>query len=59
MRRSELEAKLKELGWVPAGTSGTKHEAWSHAGKSHKVYVPRVDIINVATAERIIAEAER
>jgi len=58
VRRSELEKKLKALGWSPTGqASGSNHTLWVHPTKG-KLAVPRYDLIIDATAERLLDEAE-
>jgi hypothetical protein len=59
MKRSELERKLKALGWAPTGkTSGANHDVWAHPKRTRRLYIRRVDVINVHTANRILEEAE-
>lgn len=59
MGRRELEQKLKALGYVRAGRRGAKHVTWLRPRTGTRVYVPQVDILNIHTAQRILAEAER
>ena len=59
MKRTELEARLRALGWRPTGdTSGANHDVWTHAKRSRRLYIRRVDVINIHTANRILEEAE-
>jgi hypothetical protein len=58
VRRTELEAKLKALGWAPTGErSGQNHTVWVHPRKPFKLYVPRYDLIVDAVAQRILEDA--
>jgi len=59
VKRTELEARLKALGWFPAGPSGGNHVKWAHAKKAYKLYMRQTAIIPAATAERILEEAGR
>ncbi len=59
VKRTELETRLKALGWFPVGPSGANHIKWEHAKKAHKLYVRQTAIIPAATAERILEEARR
>lgn len=58
MKRSELEAKLKALGWAPTGPSGANHVAWKHPRRTITIYVRQADLIDLAIAEAILAQAE-
>jgi hypothetical protein len=59
VRRSELEEKLRALGWAPTGLgSGKRHDVWAHQARGIKLYVPLYDLILDSTAERILADAE-
>jgi hypothetical protein len=60
MRRSELEARLRALGWLPTDqASGVNHRLWAHPTKPHKIAVPNYELIWNSTAERILDDAER
>ena len=59
MRREGLEDQLRVLGWFPVGPSGANHVKWAHPRKLHQLYVRQVSIIPLATAERILTEAQR
>jgi predicted RNA binding protein YcfA (HicA-like mRNA interferase family) len=59
LKRSELEEKLKALGWSPTGVSGKNHTVWTHPRKSHKLVVPIYDLIYDSNAEGILTDAER
>ena len=59
MKRTTLEARLRELGWVPTGeSSGVNHDVWAHPRHIKRLYIRRVDVINAHTANRILEEAE-
>lgn len=58
MRRKELEARLRALGWYPAGLSGARHVRWKHARKTYVVVVPIYDLLNDSNAAGILARAE-
>jgi hypothetical protein len=59
MRRTELEAALKERGWAPTGqASGTRHTLWRHARRRRPLAVPNQELILDSVAEALIAEAE-
>lgn len=58
MRRAELEARLRALGYAPLGqSSGKNHEVW--LGRGRKLYVPVYDLVLDSTAARILEDAER
>lgn len=59
MGRKEIEQKLTALGFSNAGPArDARYDKWVHTdGRS--VLVPRVDILNDYTADRILTEAER
>jgi hypothetical protein len=57
---TELEKRLKALGWTPLGVqSGANHDGWVHPTKKGRLYIRRTDVINVHTANRILEDAER
>ncbi len=59
MRRTELEEKLKALGWATTGqASGQNHTLWAHPAKRAKIAVPNYDLLIDSTAERILSDAE-
>jgi predicted RNA binding protein YcfA (HicA-like mRNA interferase family) len=58
VKRSELERKLRELGWYFLKDGG-KHAVWAHPVKPHKIYVPRHPTINMNTARAILREAAK
>ncbi len=59
MRRTELEQRLRDLGWQPTGqASGIRHLRWAHPRRSESIVVPTEDIVIDAVAERIITQAE-
>ena len=58
MKRSELERKLKDLGWRFA-RSGGRHDIWSHAVKTHELYIPRHAVLNMLTARGILRDAQK
>jgi len=58
MKRSDLEQRLRALGWSPTGArSGANHAEWSHPRRRHKLYLPTYDLIFDATAERLLEQA--
>ena len=59
MKRSELEEKLKALGWSATGGSGKNHTVWTHPSKRHRLVVPIYDLIYDSNAEGILTDAER
>jgi len=59
VKRSELEKRLKALGWGPTGVSGKNHTVWTHPRKIHKLVVPVYDLIYDSNAEGILTDAER
>ena len=58
MKRSELERKLKALGWR-YNRSGGRHDIWSHTVKTHELYVPRHATLNMLTARSILKDAQK
>lgn len=59
MKRAELETKLKALGWVSSGKSGSNHAAWTHPKKNRTLFVPVYDLIYDSNAAGILEDAER
>ena len=59
MKRSELEKKLKALGWVPTGEfSGINHTQWAHPNRPGKLAVPIYDLVLDSSAESLLIQAE-
>ncbi len=57
VKRAELEARLKALGWAPTGqASGRNHTVWTRKGR--KLVVPAYDLIFDSNANAILADAE-
>ena len=58
MKKSELERRLRELGWFPTGT-GTKHEKWTN-GKGQITVLPHnKGEIPTGTAASITKKAQQ
>lgn len=55
-RRTDIERKLTELGWVRGERSGN-HRIWRHAA-SYPIYVPLDDLIERDVAAAILKDAE-
>jgi hypothetical protein len=54
----ELERRLRALGWSPTGEmSGRNHNVWAHPDVPRRLYVPVYDLINDASALRMLGEA--
>ena len=58
MKRSELERKLKDLGWR-FNRSGGRHDIWSRPIKTHELFVPRHATLNMNTARSILKDAQK
>lgn len=59
MRRSELERRLRALGWVPTGeTSGVNHTKWAHLQRPDKLAVPIYDLVFDSRAQSLLSDAE-
>ena len=58
MKRSNLEAKLRALGWMPSRPSGTRHTVWIHSVHPAELFVPNHDLIWDSNAAAILAKAE-
>jgi predicted RNA binding protein YcfA (HicA-like mRNA interferase family) len=59
MRRSELEQRLRDLGWQPTQqASGVRHERWAHPRRRGTIAVPNEELVINAVAEAILIEAE-
>ena len=57
MKRVELEARLKALGWTTTGqASGRNHTVWTRKGR--KLFVPTYDLVFDSNANAILADAE-
>ncbi len=54
MKRSDLERRLRELGWEFARHGG-RHDVWAKG--DHEIAVPRHREINEYTAKAILKEA--
>ncbi len=58
MGRKEVEQKLAAMGWTFVGpASDARYDTWTKSGRT--IVVPRHDILNDYTADRILQDAER
>jgi hypothetical protein len=59
VRRTDLEQRLRKLGWAPSGKgSGRNHRVWAHPDREFELYVPQYDLIPDAVGQRILKDAE-
>jgi len=58
LRRTDLEQRLRKLGWAPSGkASGKNHRVWAHSNREFELYVPQYDLIPDAVVQRILEDA--
>lgn len=58
VRRTDLEKRLKALGWAPTSkASGKNHRVWAHPRREHELYIPQYDLIPDAVGQRILEDA--
>jgi hypothetical protein len=58
VRRTDLEQRLRKLGWKPSGrASGKNHQMWTHPDREFELFVPQYDLVPDAVCERILEDA--
>ena len=58
VRRTDLEKRLKALGWAPTSkASGKNHRVWAHPKREFELYIPQYDLIPDAVGQRILEDA--